>query len=299
MTGPKKSDARNHHYIPQGYLRRFADNRDQVAVIDGMRSRRFTTSVRNAAAERDLYSVINEAGERSVEAETRLGTYEAAAYLAMDRLEQLQHPVSEADIVPVAQFIALLLTRTPEFRDDVEAEAEEMFPGEADPYRSQRFLISAMFHFLDRLTPQLLKLRWHVVQRDEPNFVTGDHPLVHWAEASLGTPRRRLGILSAEETYFPLSPRAFLLLLPPSDDQLPTRLVAPPGAAITVNGRFTQDAYQYVFYHPNHPAMQGLNAEGERPIIGTDGVPVDENGMPMYRKLRKAIMGQQTRSSTQ
>jgi len=91
--------------------------------------------------------------------------------------------VIEADILAVARFIALLLTRTPEFRDDVEEAADELFPGASAPYTSQPFLISAMFDLADRLTPLLMGLQWHVVQSDESIFVTSDHPLVHWAEA--------------------------------------------------------------------------------------------------------------------
>jgi len=254
-----------------------------------MRGSRFTTNVRNAAAERDLYTVVTEAGERSVEAEERLGAYEAEAYHAMDRFEQPQHSVVNADIIPVARFIALLLTQTPEFHSRVADAAEEMFPGEAEPYRSREFLVSAMFELMERFTPQLQNRQWHIVQSDEPVFVTSDHPLVHWAEPRPEISLNSLGILSAEETYFPLSPRTVLLLLPPGQTELPDRLPAPLDAATTVNGRINQTAYQFVFHHPDLTNPRA---------IGIDGVSTNENGTPIYRRLRQAQRQQQAQDAT-
>lgn len=47
---------RHHHYVPQSYLKRFAD-REMVYVFDTQTDQIFKTNVRNIAAERDFYRI--------------------------------------------------------------------------------------------------------------------------------------------------------------------------------------------------------------------------------------------------
>ncbi|WP_265923371.1 DUF4238 domain-containing protein [Cupriavidus nantongensis] len=57
---PKGNDARNHHYVPQCYLKGFARNRSknaQLFVVDTKTKRAFVTTPRNLAAQRDFNRV--------------------------------------------------------------------------------------------------------------------------------------------------------------------------------------------------------------------------------------------------
>lgn len=52
------STPRNHHIVPQSYLRYFATVDGQIGVLDKIIDKHYKTSIRNAAAERDFYRDI-------------------------------------------------------------------------------------------------------------------------------------------------------------------------------------------------------------------------------------------------
>lgn len=57
MTG-KKSTAKLHHYVPQGYLRGFATDQERIRVVPLDRSRQpYTPSVKNVAAQNHFHTV--------------------------------------------------------------------------------------------------------------------------------------------------------------------------------------------------------------------------------------------------
>ena len=54
--------SRRHHYLPQFYMKAFADDRHKVTVVERA-GRSYTTSTANVFVERDYYSVRDESEE--------------------------------------------------------------------------------------------------------------------------------------------------------------------------------------------------------------------------------------------
>lgn len=75
------SDPKLHHFVPRFYLRRFADDSEQILVRtrDGGS---FTTSTRNVMARTGLYSVPN----KPLTAERILGDFESSASAALEEI---------------------------------------------------------------------------------------------------------------------------------------------------------------------------------------------------------------------
>jgi hypothetical protein len=57
------AEPRRHHLVPESYLRRFADERDQVRVVSRTDpGHTFVTGITNTAVERDFYTVETDDG---------------------------------------------------------------------------------------------------------------------------------------------------------------------------------------------------------------------------------------------
>lgn len=55
MTNPK-----NHHYVPQSYLRRFSTDGSQIYVFDKFKQHQFVTNIKNVASETHFYNLSEE-----------------------------------------------------------------------------------------------------------------------------------------------------------------------------------------------------------------------------------------------
>jgi len=109
------SPPRNHHYIPQSILRKFS--RDSEKIWVARRSGAiFQTTGRNVGAERDLYTFTTEGGDASVAFEQSIDSrFTDPALLVIDKLGK-REPASPDDKATLAQCLALLSVRHPEFK---------------------------------------------------------------------------------------------------------------------------------------------------------------------------------------
>jgi Protein of unknown function (DUF4238) len=136
------SDVKNQHYVPQSYLKRFADHRDRLSVFDKFTRKSFQTHVKNIASEthfydfhqdiqKDFQNQVASRGERDIDAETvakagdpQLVEHELAAIEAdfcafLDdvlRMIDQQNRIAHEQKRTMAYFMAIQLLRTPEFR---------------------------------------------------------------------------------------------------------------------------------------------------------------------------------------
>nr|WP_246722198.1 DUF4238 domain-containing protein [Rhizobium laguerreae] len=114
------SETRNHHYVPQGYLRGFAHyppanpNRAKFLAIDLIRGKSFHTSVRNVAAIRD-FNRIEADGHDPNALEDAYSGFESMAAAAIRRVEKLG-VFDGDDKIMVLNLIALMATRNPRLR---------------------------------------------------------------------------------------------------------------------------------------------------------------------------------------
>jgi hypothetical protein len=115
----KKSIARRHHYVPQGYLARFTDTETkdgQFLVLDVTSGTRFRTSPKNVAVETDFNRIdIDNYAPDYVENE--LAKIEGSAIRAIGRVANLQDFPSDEDYSAILHLICLLSVRNPKHRE--------------------------------------------------------------------------------------------------------------------------------------------------------------------------------------
>jgi hypothetical protein len=83
------AEAHNHHYVPQGYLRFFADGvgrKARLEVVDLEKLTQFRTLVRNVAAQRDFNRLDDIEGVDPNALEEGYGLLESSAAAAIKRV---------------------------------------------------------------------------------------------------------------------------------------------------------------------------------------------------------------------
>ncbi|MGO6739660.1 DUF4238 domain-containing protein [Rhizobium ruizarguesonis] len=114
------SETRNHHYVPQGYLRGFAvyppayPKKAKLLTIDLTQGRSFTVSVRNIAAIRD-FNRIDAEGHDPNALENAYAGFESMAASAIKRVAK-SGAFEGDDKILVLNLIALMATRNPRLR---------------------------------------------------------------------------------------------------------------------------------------------------------------------------------------
>jgi Protein of unknown function (DUF4238) len=112
--------ARKHHYVPQMYLKGFANNEDQCFVIDASTRKAFTAATANIAAERD-YNKIEAEGVPTDALEKELGNFEGVIVPGIKRVrESASFGENGKDREDVINLVTLLAVRNPRTRSDME-----------------------------------------------------------------------------------------------------------------------------------------------------------------------------------
>ena len=112
------AEARNHHFVPQAYLRGFSNGigrQAQVFVVDMERRKKFNTLVRNVASSRDFNRVDIEGHSPNV-LEHAYGTFEDKMAPALRRICAARSLDNTEDAILLLNLVALLATRNPRFR---------------------------------------------------------------------------------------------------------------------------------------------------------------------------------------
>jgi hypothetical protein len=118
--------AQRHHYVPQFYLRGFADHREQVRVYRrGSEKPPFVASIKKAAVESGLYAIDHVDAADANELEQRLSYIEDKA-TGVPRLLVRGSQPSIAQRADFAVFLGLQLMRTPESRKGFEVQVDRL-----------------------------------------------------------------------------------------------------------------------------------------------------------------------------
>ncbi|MYM92325.1 DUF4238 domain-containing protein [Duganella vulcania] len=113
------SQARNHHWIPQCYLKGFAKSRSknaQLFVVDAITRASFVTSPRNVASARDFNRVEAE-GVNANDIESRYADFEGHAARALLHMDESRQFGDQEDHNLILNLIALLSVRNPRMRE--------------------------------------------------------------------------------------------------------------------------------------------------------------------------------------
>ncbi len=122
------SEARNHHWIPQCYLKGFAKSRSknaQLFVADVFSRKSFVTVPRNVASARD-FNRIDAAGVDANHIESAYADFEGLAAQALARMDEKRGFGNEEDHNLVLNLIALFSVRNPRMRENMRQFQEQV-----------------------------------------------------------------------------------------------------------------------------------------------------------------------------
>lgn len=214
------------HYVPQCYLRHFADKRQRLFVFDKTAGRSFCSHVRNVASERRFYDLPGnvlrpKADPKAVEHYLSRVEGELAEILRVliEDLEQRRRIPIEAKQI-IAPHIATMMLRTKEFRsemhevDQIVSDVERRTGSNRScELREYLELAHAFFllddRFLAGITRVLVDHMWYVGEAPASTpLLTSDNPVT--LHSNVGGP---LGFAAdGIEITFPISPRFVLVM---------------------------------------------------------------------------------------
>lgn len=334
MTQQKRP--KHHHYISEFYLRRFAHEK-QIAMYRRATGHRRIIGIRAAAVETDFYTVISEDRTPSAEVERALGVFETHAGAILSQIDDGTFPPPEDERQWLAGYIALMLTRTPEYQHTLDAhtsiepifietalpedirtelrngDERELEGGEIKVAQALRAYLAtagtkpsktavfaqALSFALYVLAPRIISMGWQLVTTNDLAFVTSDHPVVYWHDPSSALDVPSVGLTTADEVYFPLGPRQLLVLTQAGAGRAPFQAT---GEAIArVNSTLIAAAYEMIFSYPDHDALVGIEISKERPLLHVNGAPIFCGGRgsdEARRRVEGSILQSGPRRST-
>lgn len=116
----KNTEARNHHWVPQCYLKGFAKSRSKNAtlfVVDAVGQKTFETVPRNVASARD-FNRIDVPGVSPNQIESDFANFEGMVAKALERLAIAKRFGTDEDQNLILNLIALLSARNPRMREN-------------------------------------------------------------------------------------------------------------------------------------------------------------------------------------
>lgn len=115
-----------HHFLPEAYLRRFADERGDLWVLDRKQGVVRRQSPEVTAAERELYTLEHDSGDRDRRVESALADFVDGPGQHAIRTLHEGGQLSGEDAGRLAIFVSALYLRTPAFREQHRQMAEQM-----------------------------------------------------------------------------------------------------------------------------------------------------------------------------
>ncbi|MEK6691067.1 MAG: DUF4238 domain-containing protein [Nitrospirota bacterium] len=121
---PKK----RHHYIPEFYLKGFIDSKNEpnIWVYDKDDGKVIKATARNIAVEKHYFSFINESGERDSETiENLMAGIESETAKVLNKIKSCTDLTGDDKLI-FTGFIACMMIRVPNFRQNTENAVSEM-----------------------------------------------------------------------------------------------------------------------------------------------------------------------------
>lgn len=248
MAGPKL-----HHYLPQWYLRLFANAQGRLRVYRrGTGLGPFVSSVKKIAAEKNFYRPVVGDGQDPLAIERFLAIVDQAGKNAIDRIAKGPFPPGINARRTAAEFLGFQLFRTPESRRMAELNTEALLKvtsrtASRDSVREtlkeagldtddeavddmmnslvniesyelrpdQNAHLQLMLDLSIETGRRLLDRSWLLGISKEPILVTSDHPLTNLTLTSKMAGLIGLGLDLADMLMFPIDPQRLLLFAAP------------------------------------------------------------------------------------
>jgi hypothetical protein len=283
--------AKKHHYVPQFYLRKFAED-EQIATVRLPGDRRYVSSVIDTGSENRFHTVRQNPANPEI-LEEAFGELEDDAAPIIQRVEDGLWPLPREERMTLAGFVVFQALRGPdqrrlmknlqtrmmerETRAVAERGASRWFEdrrlhvdGDAAKEAWDRtasaeeppVVIDALYHagriasLAERVMPHFIGRRWKLVRFDYPSLVTSDAP-VSLDDVSDGE-QGRYGLMTARTISYPLSRTRALLF----GDTVPVRarveLAAVRSGKFDSQVRGTADDQRYVNGRTVHNAARAL-----------------------------------------
>jgi hypothetical protein len=311
-----------HHYIPRFYLQRFADQDSRLIAFRRSTQKTVRTSPKVIAAENHFYSVTGPSGEKSPVVEEYLAKVEGRASQAMRKIDEGHFPPIDEDRDSLTRFLALLYTRTREVRhvgeefakfesafrrhgltrdsvrshlhskyqrepteEEIDEILESITVATEEPGRDD--MVRAMLRMAGEIRPAIDQLRhWHLlVAKEQPAYLTSDHPIALWRESTPQNQPRGIGWRSCDAVIFPLDPSTALVLRREDHGSPP---VIPVSAQVVeqVNGLIAHGSYEWVFHNPGHDPLKDIALASRRALFYMGDIPVygDGQGVEAFRR---------------
>lgn len=280
----RSAAAKRHHLAPECYLEAWANDRRHVGVILRRTGRRLVTNVDNATVRAKFFTLILPDGTESDQVEKGLAQIEGDTVGVLRRVRAGEWPISVKDRAVLSTLIAMQIGRSPwlreSFIDGINQIAEMADALERDGHKLRVDLRSAgeqtgevtsaelrasvaqlpvnSLRTASRLAEPIALMRWILVTASDGEFITGDHPVVHWPPEDqplwMGT-----GLLTAARTTFPISRRLCLEITgPPSENGFVAtgEAEASREAVEWVNYMTAETSHTHIVTHPDSEWME-------------------------------------------
>lgn len=274
-----------HHYLPQKYLLRFANDEGAIWVHDRHKVNSYRTGVRAIANEVNMYSP---------ELESDLNTLvEGPTHHVFDKI-LARMPLSDHDRKALAKYISVMWKRVPSGRDktlklvpgvmedartelmeDMDSwvredptlhnrvdalrqEANAIFELQAAEPSPQIWHQTFNLNEVGRFEEELLSMNWVFLHSDELRFLTSDSPVFFFEHEGLGKPQ--------SEVTFPISSSVALWA---SRGGRPRNAheKATPVFVRQINSRTAYRSSRFVFSQANEPWIKPFTVKGEWGIM--------------------------------
>ena len=300
-----------HHIVPRFYLRRFADERERITVVDRVTGQRRDVHVDQAHRQRDFYTFVNTDGESDGRVEQLLEQVEGQAATALRNTFQTvfgRWPPMGEHRLELIQFVAFQYLRGRRHRRQMEMMADFAFRlelsqvtkanvrdflrgrgveptseavGEAltvladlddiEVAPQNNHYIESMLRAFPRMLPILAQRRMSLVQWEEPRLVTCDEPVLLLPWPD--TQGRGVGIQTAMEVWMPLDPRRLLVL---AHERVGSPEVVVSGEDVSeliesINMGIIANSHECVFMTPGTKFPGSSYVPGEQPIMSISG----------------------------
>jgi len=284
VTSPKL-----HHYVPQFYLRRFANDKDQIGVYQRASGKTFVAPVSQTGAESGFYNILTEDGEVSTVIETEvLSRVDSDGAAAIEEVLTGPFPPSDECRSILAAYAGFQFARGRMFREIYRVQSDFMMkalaqqmtrehireglrdtagaePTPEDIDQIEKILrepnsytvaphnnetIKVMMRMAEDSYPFFFKRRWVLVETPK-SLITTDEPVVMWVNEKMKNSFFGVGLMTADELRFPLDANHMLVMLQPDADITEDTVVLPDGAR-HLNPYHASTCYEYIYYHPDH-----------------------------------------------
>jgi hypothetical protein len=310
---PNQYVGSRHHTVPRFYLEYWADNEENLVVVEKPGGRQYMTSPKTASAETDFYTYIDLEGKPAGHLEQVLGYVEGRAAEAVARITHPlfgKFPPPPDDKRDIATLIAFQKVRGKRRRKEIELQADfftklqysgmnrdsierllmerhgevgpaalaemEEFVAHLEEYEfvpDPNDHLRMLGSLAFEIFKRLMRRHWYLAVFDASALITCDEPVLLYKRNP--SPFRGYGIVDADEIWLPVNPRT-LLTLTLEPQPVPSLFMAPAQCAEIVNTYAVHNAYQYVFLHPEHQDIMPPFPE-DAPLVEVHAQP----GIPL------------------